>query len=445
MKILFILMVLLFSAAIIRYNGMRRFILYLIAILLLPYSIAVLNSPRITANEVLALAFFISVAIRPKQAAEALRRCPWYVWAALVLVYLGHLGTAVMDYRLPLASAMVKAHTHFFDSFMLLAVGYFSLYENLTLYHLRRFLVWASIIVAGYGILTCVVGIDPYTQLVERSFNVISDFTPLRGAGRTRACSFLFNSHGFGFFCAAAFLTLLLLYRRNILRRPLPLAALALLLMGTALSGSRSSLLALLLCAAFICMVTFTGMQRIKALAATVMLVAAVLLTPFLRQRVEPLMDAFRTGEVQTAGSNLELRKNQLDIALIFHRKSPTWGNGYDYYAEVLVPDKKLIGDEGLAGAESYLFMLLIEDGTVQIVFISLLLLCLALFFLSRLRQNPIYATWGLSVLALMVFVALASGMSINWKYSLPLIGMALNAVENSDRKKTEVTALTFS
>lgn len=441
MKILFILMVLLFSAAIIRYNGMRRFILYLTAILLLPYSIAVLNSPRITANEVLALAFFISVAIRPKQAAEALRRCPWYVWAALVLVYLGHLGTAVMDYRLPLASAMVKAHTHFFDSFMLLAVGYFSLYENLTLYHLRRFLVWASIIVAGYGILTCVVGIDPYTQLVERSFNVISDFTPLRGAGRTRACSFLFNSHGFGFFCAAAFLTLLLLYRRNILRRPLPLAALALLLMGTALSGSRSSLLALLLCAAFICMVTFTGMQRIKALVATVMLIAAVLLTPFLRERVEPLMDAFRTGEVQTAGSNLELRKNQLDIALIFHRKSPTWGNGYDYYAEVLVPDKKLIGDEGLAGAESYLFMLLIEDGTVQIVFISLLLLCLALFFLSRLRQNPIYATWGLSVLALMVFVALASGMSINWKYSLPLIGMALKAVVNSDRKKTAVTA----
>ena len=34
MKILFILMVLLFSAAIIRYNGMRRFILYLTAILL---------------------------------------------------------------------------------------------------------------------------------------------------------------------------------------------------------------------------------------------------------------------------------------------------------------------------------------------------------------------------------------------------------------------------
>ena len=379
MTILFILMVLLFSAAIIRYNGMKRFILYLTAILLLPYSIAVLNSPRITANEVLALAFFISVAIRPKQAAEALRRCPWYVWAALLLVYLGHLGTAVMDYRLPLASAMVKAHTHFFDSFMLLAVGYFSLYDNLTLYRLRRYLVWASIIVAGYGILTCVAGIDPYTQLVERTFNVISDFTPLRGAGRTRACSFLFNSHGFGFFCAAAFLTLLLLYRRNILRRPLPLAALALLLIGTALSGSRSSLLALLLCAAFICMVTFTGMQRVKALAATVMLVAAVLLTPFLRQRVEPLMDAFRTGEVQTAGSNLELRKNQLDIALIFHRKSPTWGNGYDYYAEVLVPDKKLIGDEGLAGAESYLFMLLIEDGTVQIVLISFFLLCLAL------------------------------------------------------------------
>ena len=229
MKILFILMVLLFSAAIIRYNGMKRFILYLTAILLLPYSIAVLNSPRITANEVLALAFFISVAIRPKQAAEALRRCPWYVWAALLLVYLGHLGTAVMDYRLPLASAMVKAHTHFFDSFMLLAVGYFSLYDNLTLYRLRRYLVWASISVAGYGILTCVAGIDPYTQLVERTFNVISDFTPLRGAGRTRAW--------------------------NILRRPLPLAALALLLIGTALSGSRSSLLALLLCAAFICQV----------------------------------------------------------------------------------------------------------------------------------------------------------------------------------------------
>ena len=36
MKILFILIVLLFSAAIIRYNGMRRFILYLTAILLLP-------------------------------------------------------------------------------------------------------------------------------------------------------------------------------------------------------------------------------------------------------------------------------------------------------------------------------------------------------------------------------------------------------------------------
>ena len=63
MKILFLLMVLLFSAAIIRYNGMKRFIIYLTAILLLPYSISAQRSPNITANEVLALAFFILVLV----------------------------------------------------------------------------------------------------------------------------------------------------------------------------------------------------------------------------------------------------------------------------------------------------------------------------------------------------------------------------------------------
>ncbi len=441
MKYIFILLILLFAVAIIRYSGIKRFVIYLTAIILFPFSIAVLNSPRISSNEVVALAFFISVVIRPKEAAEAIRKCPWYLWVSLLLVYLGHLMTAVMDHRLALGSAMLKAHTHFFDSFLLLAVGYFSLRHNVSLYHLRRYLLWAGILVAGYGILTAVAGTDPYTMLIERTFNVTSDFNPLRGAGRTRACSFLFNSHAYGFFCAACFVTLFLFYRRNLLRRPLPLAALALLFVGTAISGSRSSLLALALCAVFIGLVTFSGVQRMKAFAAILMLTVAVLVTPFLRERIEPIVDVFRTGEVKTAGSNIELRKNQLDIALIFHRKSPLWGNGYDYYSEVLVPDQKLIGNEGLAGAESYLFLLLIEDGTVQIVLISAFMLIMAIYFICHLRGHPIYATWGLSLLGLMVFVALASGMSINWKYSLPLIGLALKTIINCQRQKTAITS----
>ncbi len=441
MKYLFILLVLLFSAAILRYTGMKRFVIYLTGILLLPYAVLVSAHPHITSNELLAAAFFISVAIRPQEAVDAIRKCPWYIWAGLLLVYLAHLMTAVMDNRLPVGSAMVKAHTHFFDSFMLLAIGYFSLYNNLSLHLLRKFLLWAGIVVAGYGIVTGLIGFDPYTQLIERLFNAMSDFTPLRGGGRTRICSFLFNSHGFGFFCAACFVSIFVLYRKDILHKPLPMVALGALFVGTALSGSRSSFLALIMCSVFIGLVTFSSGQRFKALVATVILITTVMLTPFMRHKLEPLMDTFRTGEVQTAGSNLELRKNQLDIALIFHRKSPTWGNGFDYFAEVLVPDQELIINEGLMGAEGYLFILLIEGGNVQIVLISVFLLTIAIYLFCHLRRNPIYATWGLALLGLMVFVALASGMSINWKYSLPLIGMALKAVLNSNKEKTAITA----
>ena len=179
MQLLFIALLLGIASLLIWYSGMRRMIIFIIGISFIPYFISI-PSP------------LISAVLRVNTFIVQLRKLPC-IWV-LLLVLFSYLMTAIMDQRLGTKDAGWKAIMAFVDTYLMIAVGYFSLYSNRQLRPLNNVLIVLSIILSVYGLLSGVIGKDFYGQIIGRIFGAESDFTPLRSLSRTRLTSFLRTS-----------------------------------------------------------------------------------------------------------------------------------------------------------------------------------------------------------------------------------------------------------
>lgn len=430
MQLLFMALLLALAVLIIWYSGMRRMIIFIICISFIPYIVGI-PSPYLPSYRLFCLAVLVSAFLRFKSFAPSLRRMPC-IWV-LLLVLVSFLLTAIMDQRLGAKESLWKAVMAFVDTFLMIAVGYFSLYNNRQLRSLNSVLIILSIVLSIYGILSGIIGRDYYGQFFGRVFGAESYFTPLRSLHRTRLTSFLFDPHLYGFFSSTLFTTVLLLNKNRLLSRPIVLVTLLLLFSGVFFSGSRSSMIAMLVALTIYVVLKGDLKLFVRYTFIVVVAISAALAIPATREKINSVTEIFTTSDGgKTGGSNRNMRERQLEISLYLFHQNPVWGNGFNYFNEVLKPDQDIIYKQGLLGAESYLFILLIEGGMVQIVCIGIFFLYLLAYFLSNLRRHSDYALWGITILIQFLFVAFITGASCRWQFALPFVGLAMRAIVNS-------------
>ena len=77
------------------------------------------------------------------------------------------------------------------------------------------------------------------------------------------------------------------------------------------------------------------------------------------------ITDLFTTGGAGLGGSSLDMRMNQLNVAVQLFYRSPIWGNGPKYLSTLSAGD---VMRGAMMGSESYIFQLLIDNGAIGLV-----------------------------------------------------------------------------
>lgn len=422
MKIVFLIILVLLGVYILRKKGEERLYIFLVGILFFP-SVLPIPSKGLPSHRFLDVCFLLSIWIHNRKSITY--HIPLATISILLLI--SHLCTGYFDDRISLFSKIWKPIINYINTFLLLYLGYFTSISNRDWNTLLNKISVLINIVCLYGLFTLAIKTDIYANLVSEISGSISDFSPTNPA-RTRIGSFLFVSHIFAYFCCVW--TIIFVYMS--LHRKLQkkyIYTLILLSVCLLLSGSRSSLLATFLGIILLIVLTKPLSKILKYTCIGFIFCLPLTQISSVQKKMSFLSDMFQEGGGKTGGSSLSMREQQLDISLYFFNKSPIWGNGFDYFGEVLSDNTTASNSEakGLLGAESYYFILLIDRGAVQIVLIFLFFLLLTYYFISNKKEFPKENSLALSLLVSFIFVSMVTGNTSKWEYVFPIIGIFLN------------------
>jgi hypothetical protein len=141
----------------------------------------------------------------------------------------------------------------------------------------------------------------------------------------------------------------------------------------------------------------------------------------YFQDRYKQLLAVADTSSKYAGGSSFEMRDTQLALSLFYFSRSPLFGNGFSYFTE------ELAGVEHqLFGAESYIFILLIDQGGIQIVLNIVFAIFLYLYFFRKFGKNKELSSLGISLFTTFIFVSIVTGNTGKWELAVPIIGVIL-------------------
>lgn len=411
--------VLILGIQIIKNTGFLRFKYFLIAILTISFLIPIPTS-GVTTHRFFTLCYFLSIIYHREF--YKIKRFPLII--PLSLIAFSFLLTGINDSRISTINRIWRPFIYFITSYGLLLVGFTSKVSQKDWSKLINLLSNITIIICGYGILTFLFKKDPYHDFVLQGISsAMADFSI--GGERTRISSLIGNSHVFAYFCCV----LIVLYTYFYLRKALDKKGkIALLLAAISLvvSGNRSSLLAMILSISVLCLISLKAKRFIKTILITAIVLIPIVQMPIVQERIGTISSIFSSDADETEGSSIEMRNIQFANSLIYFEQSPIWGNGFDYYGEVLGKDENVIKNE-LYGAESYVFFLLIEDGLVQIVCIVLFVILLICYIMKSYKNKKKEKGLLLALFLSFIFVSIVTGNGNKWQFVFPIIGCLLS------------------
>jgi hypothetical protein len=131
-----------------------------------------------------------------------------------------------------------------------------------------------------------------------------------------------------------------------------------------------------------------------------------------------------------TDGSSIEMRFKQLQSSLFFFNQKPLLGNGLGFFREEILPERSVSYETDLAGMESYLFELLIEQGIIQIMLIFTFIFISFKYFYANRNRFHFYSALGTALLFNFWLNAFITGPYGKWIYHFILIGLVIKNME---------------
>lgn len=397
-----------------RNNGDKRLVYFLWGIMFCNYGVEVI--PHLSVLRVLTIAFYISVFMR-KSNRLILLNVP--LKRQFILLFIAYLCTGLFDDR-GCSVGLYKAILEYMETFGFILLGYISFYHTNDLHKLLHAILQIALCVSIYSIITYLIGADIVNSQIPGT-----DFSMNSGA-RVRIPSFYYSSHIAGAAISSMLIIIISPENNKNIKHRLLLAFL--LFIALLFTGSRSSILALFVGLIFVYYYFYSSkVQSHKVLLLVLGLGVVGVVASFI-SRIPFLSDMFEEGGGDTGGSNIFMRLQQLVYSYELFLQSPYFGNGFKYFWEVVKVDDSFLSSM-LLGAESYVFVLLIERGLIQIVTIVYFFFSLIKIFMQYKDKIFIITCMGLTWAFL--FNSIVTGNGDKWSYMMIYIGCGLSVIRN--------------
>lgn len=443
-QLFFTFLALVFLGAIIKNTGVKRLNWFLIGIIFIPNTVIIVTSPFLLGfQNFLIYGFLFSVLIRHRSLFREYKGFPIkYIFLFLLIA---HFLVGFFDPRLSLIYKLYKPSLNFITTFLVILLAYKSIQKEEDWKSIFNTFFISSIIMGLYGIFVFITESNPYDALISSEYNAISYFQEYIYSMRFRVNSVINHPITYGYFCAIIFIYLLIFHSQlSIIKKNFNIIALSLLFINLIFTNSRTPLITFFAGIMVYGLITLNLTSKIRMVFIGVfvsfMLYSNV---PIIQERIDLAVDVFITGGADSDGSSVDMRQTQLIASLYYFYQKPIFGNGFEYITENLGWDSdkdKRSSEDDFAGFESYGYKLLIEQGIVMIVFVSIFFFTLIRYFYRHRMYTPHYSGIGqVSTIMFLVF-SLATGTLGTWTISFVLIGVAMKLIELNKTNGQEIS-----
>ena len=411
MEVVYIILTVLFAGLIFTHKGISRFLIFIIGITFLPYGFYL--AENISSARVLNVAFWMSVIVSNEDRKRLLSiPCKYAVFFLLFSFIL----TGFFDGRFNFVVGTLKGLLVFFETFGYMLLGYISFCESKE----RQFVACLkrlSFIVCVYAFLCIMLGSDPLNAAIGFSDSFADD--------RNRVASFYYNSHIAGLaesICLLILLYVKLKYKTKLFDDIL----IVLLVIALFMTKSRSALLDFM-AGASVLYYLFIAKSKTKVKYILIAFIVLVVLYMLFGSMIESKFgDAFLDDGGKTGGSNVVMRMQQLYYSYQLFLKNPLFGNGFNYFWDVIAAENGFLSSM-LMGAESYVFILLIERGLIQIVANIVFFTCI---YRYMFRQKCLESYLAIAMLTAFLVNSIVTGNLYKWPFAMLYIGFYLGFLQ---------------
>lgn len=452
-KVLFILIQIFFAIQIFFQPRIKKLPWFFAGILFFPLNIVVISNPYTNFPRFLILVFFVSSIFAIKNIKRELNG--FVLRFPFLLVFVSCFLIGIADSRIDFVSKLFRPLFYFFENFLAVFLTYYYVKSLEELKRVYNCIVICFIVFGVYGIINYVSGVSLYTSFIAETYNTI-DFGnryTISGDSRFRVVSFAWHPIYYGLLLSFAILLIVFIYyekKMKVFTVSFYMLVLMLLSINLILTNSRTPLIALFIGLSFFYLFAIKIGNKLRiALIGVIIVFSTVSVSPEALKLVDETINTFTSKGSKLEGSSFEMREAQLAASIIIFNKSPYFGNGFNFISEDLgfSSDKdKSESNSDFAGFESYIYKLLIEQGSIGI-FANLYFFIFLFRYLFKTRskvdllgQKLIYLSVSMTI-TFLIFI-IGTGDMGAFMVFMALLGINLKGIQLSLNKKNSKNIL---
>jgi len=432
MVLYFQIIAILFFLGIMLSKGTNRLKWFFIGIIFFPSGVIIFNIPSLGGMpfpRLLVYTLLLSELLFDRYFIKKFKQNPFY--KLLFIIFLGLLTIGILDDRLNVLQKFMRPAYEFIEKYLIIYLCYKSIDSSNGFNKIKKLLIISSAVLCIYGIYNYITHSNPYYSIIESTFGTPSFFDIyLQRDTRFRVNSFVNHPIFYGYLLDLLFIIVLSDFIQN--KKKYNIVIMLFIFVNVLLTNSRTPIVVLFIGIIVLILNSLKGGQVLRY-ALTIILIGLILLNiPFVQEKINSVIDIVITGGTKTRGSSIEGRFVQLAASYSEFLKSPIHGNGLRYINE----NMGFSGTKGLkyfGGFESYIFVVLIQEGLIGIV-ISLSFFSYTIwYFFSKkdsLSKKP--AALGLSIIIMFLVFIVGTSALDSWKITMGIIGVLIKAVELS-------------
>ena len=432
-KYFFIVCALILVFGIWQSKGIDRLLWFFTGILFFQHRIVLFTSPTVMSfHRLLIFALLIPELINLNKLRSELKEFP--LRRPLLLTFLGLMIIGLFDNRLTPVLKFYRPLDLFIQTFFVTFLCYINFKKNEDWKKVVKFFLVSSIILCVYGLYNYITKSNPIDTYISNSFNAYSsfDFYSEVFDERFRINSFTDHPIYYGYLLGLIFILLFseLLDQKNKINY---LIALAFVFGNLILTNSRTPFLSFFLGVIVYAATAFSTRTKIKFIFLGLLIGVCIYSVPLIKDKINNTIDIFQTGGSELGGSSLTMRKKQMEASMQIFRRKPILGNGIYFIEENLGyssdEDKSNSADD-LQGFESYIYIILIEQGFLGCVVNVFFFGGLIIFFLKRRQVSRKMAALGITVTTMFLLFSIGTGTLGSWIITMGLLGIIIKNIE---------------
>jgi hypothetical protein len=347
------------------------------------------------------------------------------------------LSIGLVDQRHGLYLKLFNPVDLFITNFLVLFLTYHYTRTINDLFRIFKVLLIFFLVFAIYGIINFLLKENVYYSFISNTYGGRDFGNAYNLTERFRISSFAYHAIYYGLLLDVIILVatfLIINFRRN---RLTYFALLFLLFLNLFLVNSRTPIFSLAVGVAVFFLFGINFKQKILSITVGLLLIIGIFnFVPAAKQFLAATYDTFFSDGSDLEGSSLEMREMQLAASLVIFNQSPVFGNGFNYIVEDLGYSgerEKRNSDNDLKGFESYIYLLLIEQGMIGMLVNILFFIALAIYSLKKYGETSILGK-KISILCfstLLMFLSfiIGTGALNSFPFIMSFIGVCFKGI----------------